>query len=39
MDQSIASQNDPNVLVVPEESALILIESPRRNEARHSQTT
>jgi hypothetical protein len=39
MDQSIASQNDPNVLIVPEESALILIESPRRNGAQHSQTT
>ena len=39
MDQSIASQNDPNVLVVPEESGLILIESPRRNGAQHSQTT
>ena len=39
MDQSIASQNDPNVLIVPEESALILIELPRRNGARHSQTT
>jgi steroid delta-isomerase-like uncharacterized protein len=39
MAQSIASPNDPNVLLVPEESALILIESARGNGARHSQTT
>ena len=34
MDQPIAPQNDPNVIVVPEESALILIEPASRNGAR-----
>jgi steroid delta-isomerase-like uncharacterized protein len=39
MDQPIAPQNDPNVIVVPEESALILIEPASRNGAQQSQTT
>jgi hypothetical protein len=39
MDQPIAPQDDPNVLVVPEDSALILIEPAHRNGAQHSQTT